>query len=292
LLCLNYPDGEVKWPKTLERRGQVDEEYRRSCQAMDSYSAYETFLEQFRLLRKEYFQRLPVHLVAQCPYCGSRILQSVDSFSLIGFYPLLNMTELYRDPEWSASRPPRQRCRHALLATVSVNLNGLIPDDLPAWALQRKWGKLDSAPRVMVWPLIARQTSAVIHALPIGRLNDPEPADHYTAYFVTYFADDATNLYTEEMWVPNDLGGPATEGVYYDPDLIKWVKAGRLFWLDPDEPDRLVRGTVEAFPYANIQPQGWYEIVEGGQVDGPKSYYMVWQGDAPRHDESFPKTIE
>lgn len=288
----------------LERQGHAFQEYSR---LYDLHLTYKTpqerfesperaqmqlLKEQFGLLRQEYFQRLPIHLLARCPYCDAPVLQPVDSFSLIGFYPLLNVSELYRDPEWSTGRPPRQRCQHAVLVTLSVNLNGLMPDDLPTWALQRRWLKLDSAPRVMVWPLIARQTSAVIGALPIGRLDDPEPIHRYTAYFVTYFAGDATNLYTEEMWVPTDLGGPATDGVHYDLDLLKWVKAGRLFWLNPDDPSQLINAPAEAFPYANIQPQGWYEIVEGGRVDGPHPYHQVWQGDAPRHDESFPKTIE
>lgn len=178
---------------------------------------------------------------------------------------------------------------------VSVNLHGLTLDDLPEWALQReRWMRMDSAPYVMVWPLIARQTSVVVHTVPIGRLDDPEPIHRYTAYFVTYFAGDETNLYTEEMWVPTDLGGPATGAVEIDTNLAKWVRAGRLFWLDPNDVNRLVKEPTEAFPYTypHIQPQGWYEIIEGGQVDGPRSYHKVWRGTAPPHDESFPETIE
>jgi hypothetical protein len=132
----------------------------------------------------------------------------------------------------------------------------------------------------------------VVHALPIGRLDDPEPIHRYTAYFVTYFVGDESNLYTNEMWVPNDLGEPATGGVQIDTDLLKWVRAGRLFWMDPEDTSRLVKGPAEEFPYANIQPQGWYEFTEGGQVDGPRPYASVWEGEAPTHDESFPKTIE
>lgn len=248
--------------------------------------------KQFHSLRQEYFQRLPIHLLAQCPYCGSRILQPVDTFSLTGFHPMLNIAELYHGREWrTAKRPPRQRCEHALLAMVSVNLNGLMPNDSPEWALQRRWMPMDSAPYVMVWPLIARQTSAVVHALPIGRLDDAEPIHRYTAYFVTYFVSDKSNLYTKEMWVPTDLGEPAVGAVQIDTDLVKWVKAGRLYWLDPEDTSRLMRGPAKAFPYGNVQPQGWYEI-EGGQVDGPRSYHLLWRGEAPPHGESYPKTIE
>ncbi|MBE7553949.1 MAG: hypothetical protein HS126_23025 [Anaerolineales bacterium] len=245
------------------------------------------------LLRQEYFHRLPVHLLAQCPYCGTHILQPVDTFSLMGFYPLLNVTELYRGPGWVSDPPFWQHCRHFVVVTFSVNLNNLTPDDLPFWALRRKWLKMDSAPRVMVWPLIAGQTSAVIHALPVGRLDEPELLHSYTIYFITYFADDQTNLYSEEMWVPADFRRPATDGVYYDLDLIKWLEAGRLFWLNPDKFERtLMRGPVEVFPYANIQPQGWYEIIEDGRIDGPKSYHATWQGPALPPEQSYPKTVE
>ena len=132
----------------------------------------------------------------------------------------------------------------------------------------------------------------MLHALPIGRLDDKEPIHRYTAYFCTYFAGDWTNLLSEEMWVPNDLGGPAMGLVQVDIDLKKWVKADRLFWLDPDDQSQLVQGPAEAFPYADVQPVGWYRIVRGGQMDGPHPYYTVWQGGAPTHDQSFPKTIE
>jgi len=249
---------------------------------------------EWSLLRLEYFRRLPIQPIAQCPYCGSYILQPVDIFSLIGFYPLLNIDDLYHGIPWCADRLSLkwQHCEHFIITTFSVNLHNLTPDDPPSWMLRRRWITMHSAPRVMVWPLIAHQTSAVIHALPIGRLDDLEPMHRYTIYFVSYFGGSTTNLYTEAMWVPTDLGGPATEGVYYDLDLIKWVKAGRLFWLDPDNPELLMRGPAEAFPYANIQPKGWYEIVEGGRIDGPKSYNTTWQGLALPHDESYPKTVE
>lgn len=72
------------------------------------------------------------------------------------------------------------------------------------------------------------------------------------------------------------IGIMSVEGVETT-DLVKWVRAGRLFWLNPDNPRELVRGPVEDFPYANVQPQGWYEILEGGRINGPNPYYQVWQ---------------
>ncbi len=251
--------------------------------------------EQFEQWRIEYLNRLPSHLIASCPYCSTSILQPVDNFSLIGFHPLLNLADFYHGNEMlDIPLSTRHSCKHVITTAITVSLNNLKPNDLPQWAINRKWLYMSSSPRVMVWPLVARRTSAVIHSLPIGRLDDPEPIHRYSIYFITYFMDDISNLMTKEMWVATDLGAPATEGVKYDHDLRKWVEAGRLYWLDSNNPFRLVKSPVDEFPYYDVQPQGRYRIIENGEVEGPHPYnpHFTWQGNAPHHNESFPQTIE
>ncbi len=294
---IKQPQNVFDWDtykEFLNQRGSLEQEYKRLSSTMDRATAG-AYLQRFRKMRNEYISRLPLNLLAPCPYCKARILQPVDSFSLASFYPLLNVADIYLGgTEWISSPRPKRLCRHALLAIVSLNLNNLIPNDLPQWMLQRKWNWIASSPRIMVWPLIAQRTSAVIQALPIGRLDDPEPIHRYTAYFITYFASDLSNLKTKEMWIPGDSRRPATEGVFYDPDLIKWVKEKRLFWLNPNDPVRLVSGPEDQFPYSDIQPQGRYRIIENGKVEGPQPYNprFTWQSNAPYHNESFPQTIE
>lgn len=280
--------------KFLNQRGSLEQEYKRLASTMDRATS-RAYLQRLREMRDEYISRLPLHLLAVCPYCQGRIIQPVDSFSLAGFYPLLNIPDHYLSgTEWFSSQRPRRQCRHALFATISLNFNKLTPNDLPTWMLQRKWNWIAASPLLIAWPLVAQRTSAVIQPLPIGRLDDSEPLHRYTAYFITYFASDLSNLKTKELWVSGDMGRPATEGVYYDPDLIKWVKAKRLFWLDPDNPARLVSGLEDKFPYIDIQPQGRYRLIENGDTEGPNPYKprFIWQGNAPHHDESFSKTIE
>jgi hypothetical protein len=260
-------------------------------------SQFDLISDEINALSSAYIQRLPITMLAQCPYCASYIWQPVDIFSLMGFGTYLQVSRIYRgNEEWRNISPYQQVCPHALCATVSVNLNHLAPDDLIGWMIGETIPIIDyltQEPRVMVWPMVARHTSAVLHVAPIGRLDDDRPRHHYTAYFVTYFAANDSNLRTKKFWVNNDVGGPATGGVQMDVDLLKWVRAKRLHWMDPDNNSRLVHGRAEEFPYANIQPQGEYrkyKILKNGQVD--YSSTISWEGSAPTHDDSYNHRIE
>jgi hypothetical protein len=296
------------YKELLEQARHLSSESNRLWQSMSSYPIEELpqrpefeprslIHKKLHLLMEEYRSRLPIHLLAQCPYCGVHILQPVDSFSLLGFDGNFGAAKLYGgEYQWS-SPPPRQRCTHALCATLSVSLNGLQPNDLIGWILGDKLHnrtmEIRASPYVMVWPLLARHTRAVIHALPIGRLDDEESIHRYTAYFVTYFVGDQSNLCdANEMWVANEYGGPAMGWVKEDSDLLRWVKADRLHWLDPDDTSQLVNGPPEAFPYANVRPKGCYYILRDGRLDGPNPHHWTWQGQVPSHDESYSSPIE
>ncbi|MBU0512268.1 MAG: hypothetical protein KJ638_11295, partial [Chloroflexi bacterium] len=142
--------------------------------ASSEYRAEDFLRNQGQIAKQEYFHRLPNHLLAVCPYCHLPILQPVDHFSLMGFAPYLYIQWVYSRHEEVAFNPPRQWCSdHQLFTRVYVNLHGMHAGDLPPRAVSGKWPTIFvHAPIVIVWPLIARQTSAVIHALPIGRLDD------------------------------------------------------------------------------------------------------------------------
>jgi hypothetical protein len=256
------------------------------------WSQYDVISNQYRSLVESYLHRLPVQRLAQCPYCETDILQPVDVFSLMGLHGDLSANRVFFDlGGWQKPTPFKQTCPHAVCATVSVNLNGYTPDDLAPWLMGSAIQFIDSSPQVMIWPLIARYTSAVMHALPVGRLDEKELTHRYTMYVAAYFAEEGTNLFTDEMWAPNDLGGPATRGVWRDNDLLKWARAGRLSWMDPGDVTRLVKGPAADFPYGNIEPS-WYSILENGQLAGPHPYLHAWQGEAPAHDQSYLVSIE
>jgi hypothetical protein len=140
---------------------------------------FDRISSQINSLSSTYIQRLPVMMLAQCPYCATYIWQPVDVFSLMGLGAYLQAEKIYRgNDEWHGLSPYRQLCSHALCATLAVNLNGRMPDDLVGWMIGETIptiNYLTLEPHVMVWPLVARHTSAVLRVLPIGRLDDDLP---------------------------------------------------------------------------------------------------------------------
>lgn len=261
---------------------------------------WDVVFAKYKQTAKSYRLRLPLHSIAICPYCGTSVVKPFDHFSLLGLYDHLNIDYTYvgimdKRDDLSLGR----HCAHALFTMQFVNFNGREPDDLPVWAAKHlhlpSSYRLSSAPYVLVWPLIARRTSAVIHALPIGRYDDPEPRHHYTSYLVTYFTD-GKNSNISNFWNTgkDSMPGPNLYGnIYKDYDLSKWVKAERLFWVD-SRTKNIVNQPITNFPYANIQPQGWYRIKEDCTINGPHPYEnkWIWSGKPPHHSQAFPSPID
>jgi len=228
---------------------------------------YLTWKKELLSFYDEYLSHLPTYLLARCPICGGRVWDKVDTYSLNGFG-----WWGYGSPDarfhWSDTQDKLESdCGHAQLMTWSINLNGLTPDDVFIGTPRRPFEINSERPRLMLWPMEvqATRTCAVIHALPIGRFDDPQPQHRYTAYFVTYFAEDVRVF--RDVAERGDMSIFAFQVVEYDFDLVKWVRAGRLFWLDPNDPELPLRGgPVEAFPYANVQGRGEEErlkIIDG-----------------------------
>jgi len=105
------------------------------------------------------------------------------------------------------------------------------------------------------------QCLAVIHALPVCRIENDSFVPRYTLFMVSYFsiqpkeAYDAVikfNLkYTDEPYIPSPFLGGCSDD--YGEDLPRWVSAGQLFWVDGNDPALNLRThDTEAFPYGGI----------------------------------------
>ncbi|MBC7252203.1 MAG: hypothetical protein H5T62_18240 [Anaerolineae bacterium] len=231
--------------------------------SLEQQRARNAFLwEQARSLSTEYYARLPIYLLARCPICGGRVWEAIDTFSLNGPGWISGPTGF----GWSGSgqQSYQSECEHVQIVAYCVNLNGLEPDDIFI-TTHNRWVNLGpEVPYVMRSPLSLDETYVVIHALPVGRYDDAEPQPRYTVYFTTYFTIHKQEF--DNVIRSLRIHHARITPMDADYNLVKWVKAGKLFWLDSDDPELPLRNRpVEVFPYANVQgdPDPWRRIVNG-----------------------------
>lgn len=253
---ISQPPGTFTWG---EYRRYV-REYHPRLKATKRLSEIETIIG-------GYGHRLPLTLLARCPFCASPVIEPVDTFSLNGFgWGLppdgVRWSRLYQPP------PTRmQRCTHVRIVTWFLNLRGLTPDDLfPDRDLQVG----PEIPSVMLVPMAAEEAVAVMHEVPVGRFDDDELQHRYSVYFMTYLTEQRESFVEAIRGWGLEYGMVEYEDV--DRDLAGWAERGRLRWLDPSDPELpLVSSEDSAFPYAEIEgdPAPYRTITREG-VEGPE----------------------
>jgi hypothetical protein len=215
-----------------------------------------------------YWNRLPTYLVAHCPLCGALYTSLLDTHSLFAWHT---------DPDlWEGifGRDEHQHigCRHFVAVQTFVNLNGVLPTELNYYH-----SKLD-VPFVM--PVFLPDdipSFAVLHSLPICRIENNAFVPRYAVYMLTYYSNRPETLWerrrTEEA--AYGAGDPDYEPVTLHPlgeepkawDLRLWVARKKLLWLDPDTPDLALKaGPSENFPYATIEGYRWPFIFRNGEL--------------------------
>ncbi len=213
----------------------------------------------------EYWGRLPVYLIARCPLCGARYEERLDTHYLGGWYPdPYSWKFVYTDKETverkGLGEEDRQRCTrcpHFVAVQHFINLHGVLPKELKAFSNQSE------VPFVMPDFLPDDiESYAVMHSLPICRIEKDRFAPRYSVYLLTYYSTRPHELRERRM----------AQAVRHDPmhfpmldpwrgvelaeawDLPSWVEKGKLLWLDLEQPDLpLKAGPVEDFPYGNIE---------------------------------------
>ncbi len=243
---------KLSYQDPVQRR-QLDELEKRSSQILE-----------------EYRSRLPVYLLARCPICGGRVSEPIDTFSLngmgwiwlksgYGWYGMVRATSLRRANHMGDSPSYGAECDHVRLVATGVNLNCLPPDDV-----YEVIEFFSERPYVMA-PLLELDNSyAVLHTMPVGRFDDLKPQSHYTAFFVTYFTIDEV---TFDSIMHNAIETLIIPG-FADYDLLKWVKVGKLFWLDHNQKDLpLMDGSSLAdFPYDSMKGFEDQCVIDEGQI--------------------------
>lgn len=236
-----------------------------------------------------YWQKVPVYLIARCPLCGAPYERAIDTH---GLYKWLFSSELYRDPFWNQQQAdvthfllrrfdakkkkkhsvskPTTGCAHIVGTQIFLNINGNMPREMDY--LVNDWGDVPViTPEIFSHPM---QSAAMMHSLPICRLENNQFIPKYSAYFLTYYAEDAKAM---EKYAINEMHHPDQRKdkdewhggfppfwpswrINKEPmvaDLGSWVEKKKLYWLDLDDPDLPLRtGTKERFPYAGIKGYG------------------------------------
>ncbi len=235
------------------------DEYRELATQLDQYKLYLYGIEP---VIQRFWRQLPEYRIAECPFCGARYTEKLDTHSLL-YWRVQPFNQSYV----FSSEYRKVGCDHFVAVHSFVNLNDTYDADatlLPLPAFENDSGDI---PFVVPDLLPDGFTSiATIHSLPICRLEADGFVPRYSLYMITYFAEDVRSL-KAYRWrdTKAELGDyppllDYPELMRYLPgsaDLQDWVAKGRLQWLDPHAPDLTLRAQpADQFPYTDITGYG------------------------------------
>ena len=236
----------------------------------------------------DYWGRIPSYLIARCPFCNATYFEKLDTHGLSGWaaYPgfwdfvytsgqeAIDQAEVDKrlgeiekgidDPSgyWKSSFEKvsqRTKCLHFVAVQFFINLNGETPEE-------EYFSNESEVPYVMpVFLPEDIESYAVMHCLPICRVEQGQFVPRYSLYLLTYYAaaahtlwerrhlestgGDAFHLPTLHTWRTIELHNLSDAW-----ELSLWVKRGALMWLDLTQDGLpLTSEPANAFPYANIQ---------------------------------------
>jgi hypothetical protein len=196
----------------------------------------------------DYWNNIPEYLISRCPLCGGTYCAQLDTYSL----------QYWVRPEHGesvfAGFVQTIECDHFVRAHHFINLNGLKPAELKE---QKTFGC--EVPYVHpFWLTDDIPSFGVIHALPICRPEGERFMPRYSLYIITYYSENPAEM-LERRWNAAKAWGalltprnfPNQAEIF---NLVRWVKARKLQWLDPRDTGLPLRNKpAGAFPYANVQ---------------------------------------
>lgn len=206
----------------------------------------------------EFWRHIPNYKTAQCPLCGHVFTERMDTYSLEDWgtkYDSSFFLGWHMVDEDSASFDPAH-CEHFLGMESFINFNGLEPTELKS----SYYSGPSEVPSVIGVFLPDNPVSyAVMHSLPICRVENNKFIPRYSLFMVTYFSKDIYVLRERNASNYRQGMGLITHSILdlsssTDYDLLHWAADGKLLWLDLEKDDLPLRSApTEAFPYANIQ---------------------------------------
>ena len=221
-----------------------------------------------------YWEILPDYLVARCPLCGSKYTARLDTYSLIRWRHASNGESIFE------KRYQDVGCQHFVMAHHFINLNGIVPiepdyfhnmSEVPYIVPRLLEDKLSSV--VSATDSVNLNPQAVMHALPICRIENRQFVPSYSVYMITYYAQNPDPLIAHYYklrdyieWFPEPLPQDMDRDLWWD--LAYWIKAKKLWWLNPSNPELPLQNSLETFPYRNIRGIKSERTYRDGKVSG------------------------
>lgn len=209
-------------------------------------------------LKERYLESLPVIKVSRCPFSGIEYSLPIDAEGLDG-------------PWWDYDWPERMdnQPHDTFFALDGALKLGGSPEWAPFFCSPGP-----ELPFVLPRLLKFVQVKAVLSSLKIGS---------HQGYVMVYYAepmlegelrvnDWGTGRYWEpghllpERWTAGDYVSIDPNPDEYDFDLEPWIKAGKLFWISPEDETLTLHGHVAGCPYLNLSGQARLQYIHKGEI--------------------------
>lgn len=216
---------------------------------------------------RTYWQKLPRYLFARCPICSAEYTSAADTHGLFKWRTSLDSGVVARGEALFVAEYQTGNCSHYGGIQTFINLNGNLPVEVNS--LHNDCGDI---PLITPELLTCDTVVAVMHSLPICRVEDNQFVPSYSVYSLTYFAQDPEKVRQHALAKKYPNFKPDPEGyspaylyddssrLKYEPlagNLHHWAQQGKLFWLDLNISTLpLTSVSVTEFPYANVQGFG------------------------------------
>ncbi len=230
--------------------------YLKICHSIKDEKLLISFLDRESV--KKYWSIIPEYIFARCPFCGKEQKEQIDTYSLRNW-------ERATDGRLVFWREHSQRCIHLARTHAFINMNGIIPQISNTELI---WNSDFISEAPLVYPFLfdkVKSCRAVIHSLPICRIEGDRFVPRYTLYVISYFVKwpliarrNVTKTLREyepsmerRCLLPYPHKGiPDVESWW---DMTKYVKEKKLLWIKPDDEKFSLMREVNQFPYGNIE---------------------------------------
>ncbi|MCC6603507.1 MAG: hypothetical protein IT327_09875 [Anaerolineae bacterium] len=195
---------------------------------------------------------LPDYAIARCPFCLSKNVEKINTYSLLGW------SIRYGKAVYS-QRLAGTHCNHFALVQSFFHFHNI-------WPKEASGQFCSEVPHIIGHLLENHQCQAVIHALPICRIESDEFVPRYTLFIISYFSEQPQKAYDSVIafnakYVEPGVAWPfiaPPEGYEHWWNLDYWVQKEQLFWVDANDPELGIRtGDTTSFPYGNIEGRTW-----------------------------------